>query len=92
MLLGTEHPLVRNCLNCGKVLCAQEGNGPCTFCGDNPKDKRKGGGGDQSGINTSTSFEKAVEQKNKLLEYDRNAAKRTVVYGRDTTTRLPLSC
>lgn len=27
------HALVRNCLNCGRVVCAQEGSGPCFFCG-----------------------------------------------------------
>ncbi|ODQ56209.1 zf-C2HC5-domain-containing protein [Saitoella complicata NRRL Y-17804] len=30
------HPLFMaapNCLNCGKIICAAEGIGPCTFCG-----------------------------------------------------------
>ena len=27
------HPLVLNCMGCGKVVCAQEGSGPCFFCG-----------------------------------------------------------
>ncbi|KAI3649963.1 hypothetical protein MP228_005595 [Amoeboaphelidium protococcarum] len=26
------HDLVRNCLNCGKIICQLEGKGPCTFC------------------------------------------------------------
>ncbi|KAI9887565.1 MAG: hypothetical protein M1823_000656 [Watsoniomyces obsoletus] len=33
---ATRHPLLAaapNCLNCGKVICVQEGLGPCTFCG-----------------------------------------------------------
>ncbi|KAH7324881.1 putative zinc finger motif, C2HC5-type-domain-containing protein [Stachybotrys elegans] len=34
--LATKHPLqsaAPNCLSCGKVICAKEGLGPCTFCG-----------------------------------------------------------
>ncbi|KFA55140.1 hypothetical protein S40293_08690 [Stachybotrys chartarum IBT 40293] len=34
--LATKHPLLSaapNCLSCGKVVCAKEGLGPCTFCG-----------------------------------------------------------
>ncbi|GMR35219.1 hypothetical protein PMAYCL1PPCAC_05414, partial [Pristionchus mayeri] len=27
------HELVRNCLGCGKIVCTQEGSGPCFFCG-----------------------------------------------------------
>lgn len=29
----TKHPLVNNCVNCGKIVCEQEGEGPCLFCG-----------------------------------------------------------
>lgn len=35
--MATRHPLLDiapNCLNCGKVICAKEGLGPCTFCGE----------------------------------------------------------
>ncbi|KAI1726272.1 putative zinc finger motif, c2HC5-type domain-containing protein [Ditylenchus destructor] len=28
------HSLVRNCLNCGRIVCAQEGSGPCFYCGN----------------------------------------------------------
>ncbi|KAI9656660.1 MAG: hypothetical protein M1831_004570 [Alyxoria varia] len=31
-----RHPLLAaapNCLSCGKIICAKEGLGPCTFCG-----------------------------------------------------------
>ncbi|ORY00116.1 zf-C2HC5-domain-containing protein [Basidiobolus meristosporus CBS 931.73] len=30
--LATKHPLLTNCLNCGKIICAREGPGPCMFC------------------------------------------------------------
>jgi hypothetical protein len=29
-----EHPLINNCLKCGKIVCEQEGPGPCFFCGN----------------------------------------------------------
>ncbi|ESO09785.1 hypothetical protein HELRODRAFT_183880 [Helobdella robusta] len=28
-----RHALVNNCLECGRVVCEQEGSGPCFFCG-----------------------------------------------------------
>ncbi|TKR70570.1 hypothetical protein L596_022577 [Steinernema carpocapsae] len=28
------HELVHNCLSCGRVVCTQEGSGPCMFCGE----------------------------------------------------------
>jgi len=28
-----KHPLVRNCLNCGRIVCLQEGSGSCFTCG-----------------------------------------------------------
>ncbi|KAF9934097.1 hypothetical protein FBU30_003378 [Linnemannia zychae] len=34
--LATKHKLnvfAPNCLNCGKIICALEGPGPCTYCG-----------------------------------------------------------
>ena len=28
-----KHALISNCLECGRVVCSQEGSGPCLFCG-----------------------------------------------------------
>ena len=28
-----RHPLINNCTCCGRVVCDQEGSGPCLFCG-----------------------------------------------------------
>lgn len=28
-----DHALLGNCLACGKIVCAQEGLGPCLYCG-----------------------------------------------------------
>ncbi|XP_067931786.1 activating signal cointegrator 1-like [Watersipora subatra] len=29
-----KHGLINNCLRCGRVVCKQEGSGPCVFCGN----------------------------------------------------------
>ncbi|XP_043933424.1 activating signal cointegrator 1 [Protopterus annectens] len=31
--LAQKHKLINNCLNCGRIVCEQEGSGPCLFCG-----------------------------------------------------------
>ena len=31
--LGQKHQLVNNCTECGRIVCMQEGSGPCYFCG-----------------------------------------------------------
>ncbi|VDP93559.1 unnamed protein product [Echinostoma caproni] len=31
--LATKHQLINNCTNCGRIVCTQEGSGPCYFCG-----------------------------------------------------------
>lgn len=28
-----DHGLINNCLSCGRIVCEQEGSGPCSFCG-----------------------------------------------------------
>ena len=30
---ASQHPFVNNCMSCGKIICEQEGQGPCLFCG-----------------------------------------------------------
>lgn len=29
---ATEHKLINNCLGCGRIVCEQEGSGPCLYC------------------------------------------------------------
>lgn len=31
--LAQRHGLVNNCFSCGRIVCEQEGEGPCMFCG-----------------------------------------------------------
>lgn len=30
---AAKHKLIGNCLKCGRIVCDQEGSGPCFFCG-----------------------------------------------------------
>lgn len=29
---ASKHKLINNCLKCGRIVCEQEGRGPCLFC------------------------------------------------------------
>ncbi|KAI6646483.1 Activating signal cointegrator 1-like [Oopsacas minuta] len=31
--IGQKHALINNCTECGRIVCSQEGAGPCLFCG-----------------------------------------------------------
>lgn len=79
---ATKHPLLTNCLRCGKVICELEGPGPCTFCGNLVESKEQQLHLIQSGaMNQPTaSAQKAIEHKLKLLDYDRNSVARTKVH------------
>lgn len=77
---GRRHNLVNNCLGCGKIICEQEGEGPCSFCGsevwhrDRPRQHFRG-----PSEQISESEEKANVLKNKLLAYDRNEKSQTTI-------------
>lgn len=30
---ASKHPLINNCLSCGRIVCEQERSGPCFTCG-----------------------------------------------------------
>ena len=86
-----RHALVNNCLSCGKIICAQEGSGPCLFCGSlvvtneeqsvlDKKNKKsdllyKKLVGDEG----RSQYQAAVDNKNRLLDYQANSAKRTQI-------------
>ena len=94
--LASKHKLINNCLSCGRIVCEQEGAGPCFFCGNLVKAKheadqisapeetleiqnnKKNGKGKQNKEDPQHMM-KAIEHKNKLLEYDRTSEKRTKV-------------
>eukprot|EP01071_Lankesteria_metandrocarpae_P001278 Lankesteria_metandrocarpae@DN1439_c0_g1_i1.p1 len=78
--LATDHPLIANCLKCGKIVCAEEGEGPCLFCGDYVTGKSD----IISFAKANDNFLKAVQMKERLVQYDREVAKRTHVYDDST--------
>ncbi|KAH7961261.1 hypothetical protein HPB52_006391 [Rhipicephalus sanguineus] len=59
-----RHALINNCLRCGRIVCRQEGSGPCFTCGN---------------LTVDEGLAKAIEHKNRLLEYDRTSERRTRV-------------
>ncbi|GAB4846563.1 hypothetical protein Ancab_025569 [Ancistrocladus abbreviatus] len=76
-----QHRLVSNCLSCGKIVCEQEGEGPCSFCGALVlKEGSTYAGLEHSAAVPLTENEVAAHAYAKrLVEYDRNSAARTTV-------------
>eukprot|EP00347_Sterkiella_histriomuscorum_P000979 403373797 len=78
---ATSHNLINNCVSCGKIVCEQEGEGPCLFCGawvekgevyyDLGEDEA-----DQNSTDLRQQYEIALNHKDKLIEFDVNAAQR----------------
>ncbi|KAF4082893.1 hypothetical protein AMELA_G00133830 [Ameiurus melas] len=105
--LAQKHKLINNCLTCGRIVCEQEGSGPCFFCGSlvctseeqeilqrdsnkSQKLRKKLMGdhivseGDQDYLphqeaRMKAGLEKAIQHKDKLLEFDKNSVRRTQV-------------
>ncbi|KAL2244238.1 activating signal cointegrator 1 [Sesamum indicum] len=75
-----RHRLVSNCLSCGKIVCEQEGEGPCNFCGALVLKEGSTYAGLDEGVMLLTDAEAAAEEfAKRLVEYDRNSAARTTV-------------
>lgn len=75
-----RHRLVSNCLSCGKIVCEQEGEGPCSFCGALVLKEGSQYAGLDVSVPVLTESEAAAEAYAKrLVEYDRNSAARTTV-------------
>lgn len=98
--LAQKHGLINNCISCGRIVCEQEGAGPCYFCGllvcskveeevlarDSKKSAKlrkqlmsRTFSDEVSSSKESSDYQKAVEHKNRLLEFDKSSAKRTRV-------------
>mmetsp|Transcript_3266 Transcript_3266/g.7053 ORF Transcript_3266/g.7053 Transcript_3266/m.7053 type:complete len:317 (-) Transcript_3266:283-1233(-) len=65
---GTKHEVLTNCLYCGRIICKAEGYCFCPFCGFMVEGGTVGGN------------EKAYQQKERLLRFDRDFARRTEVF------------
>ncbi|XP_068308292.1 uncharacterized protein [Pyrus communis] len=75
-----RHRLVSNCLSCGKIVCEQEGEGPCNFCGALVlKEGSTYAGLEESFTPTSDAEAVAEAYAKRLVEYDRDSAARTTV-------------
>ncbi|XP_071439757.1 activating signal cointegrator 1 [Hetaerina americana] len=85
-----KHGLINNCVQCGRIVCEQEGPGPCLFCGSLVYPP--GEGMERHGVTSETQiqymkqmlpksvdWEEAMERRDRLLEYDRTCEKRTKV-------------
>nr|XP_040580696.1 LOW QUALITY PROTEIN: activating signal cointegrator 1-like [Lepeophtheirus salmonis] len=86
---ATKHKLINNCLNCGRIICEQEGSGPCMSCDTLVCTKeemeivnrgsRKSEQLMKKLMASETKLSKAEAHKNKLLEFDKTCEKRTQV-------------
>lgn len=75
-----RHRLVSNCLSCGKIVCEQEGEGPCNFCGALVLGESSSYAGLEESLPPLSDAEAAAEAYAKrLVDYDRNSAARTTV-------------
>lgn len=71
---GTKYKAIANCLNCGRILCEKEGYGYCPHCGSlvekvEPTTRT----GDRE-------MDLATMHKERLLKFDREFTRRTVIY------------
>eukprot|EP01028_Stygiella_incarcerata_P014145 TRINITY_DN911_c0_g1_i2.p1 TRINITY_DN911_c0_g1~~TRINITY_DN911_c0_g1_i2.p1 ORF type:complete len:487 (+),score=153.23 TRINITY_DN911_c0_g1_i2:157-1617(+) len=69
-----KHALIGNCLHCGRVVCEQEGKGPCLFCGEWV------GMTEEEFASLDPRAKEAMQHRDKLLEFDRTSKKRTHVF------------
>ncbi|TRY66963.1 hypothetical protein TCAL_05511 [Tigriopus californicus] len=87
-----KHALVNNCTDCGRIVCEQEGSGPCMFCGSLVCTKEEQEVLNRNSRKSDQLLKKlltnpvedqskalAEQRKNQLLEYDKNSEKRTKV-------------
>nr|GLL22206.1 activating signal cointegrator 1 [Ipomoea trifida] len=74
-----RHKLISNCLSCGKIVCEQEGEGPCNFCGSLVLKEGSSYAGLDGALPISDAEAAAEAFAKRLVDYDRNAAARTTV-------------
>ncbi|XP_033336476.2 activating signal cointegrator 1 [Megalopta genalis] len=86
-----RHALINNCQSCGRIVCMQEGAGPCLFCNQlvcSPKDQMiLSKDTKQASViynklmnqKPVKGVEESIKQRDKLLEYDRFGTQGTKV-------------
>eukprot|EP00531_Pseudo-nitzschia_arenysensis_P002256 CAMPEP_0116120132 /NCGR_PEP_ID=MMETSP0329-20121206/3016_1 /TAXON_ID=697910 /ORGANISM="Pseudo-nitzschia arenysensis, Strain B593" /LENGTH=308 /DNA_ID=CAMNT_0003613889 /DNA_START=187 /DNA_END=1113 /DNA_ORIENTATION=+ len=73
---GTKYKALTNCLYCGRIICEAEGYGFCPFCGFMVEEAVDGNG-------------KAFLQKERLLRFDRDFARRTQIFDDQADYQAP---
>ncbi|KAJ8884242.1 hypothetical protein PR048_016099 [Dryococelus australis] len=88
---ASKHRLINNCLKCGRIVCEQEGSGPCLFCNAlvcSPEEQEVLNSKTKKAeklyqklvdIKAPQNWEKALQHRDRLLEYDRTSERRTKV-------------
>ncbi|KRX07087.1 hypothetical protein PPERSA_05251 [Pseudocohnilembus persalinus] len=81
---GMLHKLINNCINCGRIVCEQEGEGECQTCGNKIVARAIGQGIQQVQENTlqmefpafdqdlDLEKQKAIQLKNTLIKRDKS--------------------
>ena len=65
--MSTRHPLVGNCIECGRILCLQEGDKNCINCGAKLINKKDY----ESQLAFDNAAKKAYNHKDKLLHFQK---------------------
>ncbi|KAH8939301.1 hypothetical protein BDL97_15G031200 [Sphagnum fallax] len=78
---ASRHKLINNCLGCGKIICEQEGEGPCNFCGTLVlREGSEYAGLEHASVPPANEAEASAQAlKDQLVEFDRTATQRTTV-------------
>lgn len=79
------HRVIGNCLRCGRVVCAEEDFGDCLYCGESKTGAMYWiGYALTESIESPAKSSSAVEQKDRLIQYDREGTRRTRIYDDST--------
>lgn len=68
----SKHPFVGNCLNCGKIMCLQEGDEKCIVCGTDIISNKKSEISKMLNQQSDDKFNNAITHKDKLLKFQKN--------------------
>ncbi|KAH8397807.1 hypothetical protein KR222_002247 [Zaprionus bogoriensis] len=67
---AAEHKLINNCLGCGRIVCEQEGSGPCLYCGElvytSEEEQQLAKANRSSGNKSQTKAQKKQQQQQQL--------------------------
>ena len=74
------HPLIGNCVSCGRIVCDAEDYGDCLTCGASKETIHWL----DLGSSASAEAASAVEHKDRLVQYDREGTRRTKIYDDST--------